>query len=298
MKIQRRYVFNVPEGEACTRLSDYLHRAFPDVLTRKGGKKAISRGQVFVNGEQGDSAHWVATGDVIVYRPDAVPSQKVFPHDLEVVYEDDCLAVVVKPAGLLVSGNQYRTVQQALPHNLLSSSQPDALPWPLPVHRLDYLTSGLLLVAKTQQARVALGGAFEKRQVEKTYHAVCEGAVPTSGTIEREVEGKTARTTFERIDHSRSLHCGWVSLVKLQPHTGRKHQLRQHMHAIGHPIVGDPLYHAGTYLRHKGLFLAATGLRLRHPIQASPLAFDWPIPGRFARYVEREYRMWAKVQGR
>lgn len=289
------YRYVVPEGEERIRLSDYLYRAFPDLLTRKGGKKAISRGQILVNGKPGDTAHWVSEGDVIEYRPDAQPTPKVYPLPLDVVFEDEYLAAVVKPPGLLVSGNQYQTLRQALPHNLQPSAQPDALPWPLPVHRLDYLTAGLVLVAKTQPASVTLGKAFAERRITKTYHAVCEGAVPASGTITTEVEGKAATTTYACLDQSRSLHCNWVSLVQLSPHTGRKHQLRQHMTAMGHPIVGDPVYHAGNFLKHKGLFLTATGLQLRHPITDKPLHLTWPVPDKFTRYREREARMWRKV---
>lgn len=295
MERHRVFRWTVPEGTKPVRLSDYIHRAFHGLLTRKGGKKAIKRGLITVNDQLGNTAYWVKPGDVIEYRPDEANRPKPYKLDLEIVYEDAYLAVVHKPAGIVVSGNQFRTVQNALLHNFNDSSEEDALPWPLPTHRLDLQTSGLLLVAKTQRARVALGHAFAQREITKKYHAVCEGAVPDQGVISDPINGKPSQTIYSCLSRSRSLHCEWVSLVKLHPHTGRKHQLRIHMSRLGFPIVGDKLYAKGQTLKGKGLFLVATELSFKHPINSEGLTFKIDLPKKLIKYLHREETLWNRA---
>ena len=113
---------------------------------------------------------------------------------LEVIYEDDYLAIIDKPPGILVSGNKLKTIVNALPFNLQVSSQIDALINPLPVHRLDFPTSGLLLIAKTNNALVALGKMFEEKKISKIYHAITIGQMKPEGADE--VSKGNQRETF------------------------------------------------------------------------------------------------------
>ena len=115
---------------------------------------------------------------------------KPYELNLEIIFEDESLAIINKPAGISVSGNKYRTIQNALLANLRTSSEPDSLKWPRPVHRLDYATSGLLIIAKTSSALVSLGKQFEERRIKKSYKAIVIGKVNNEGVIAEKINDK------------------------------------------------------------------------------------------------------------
>jgi RluA family pseudouridine synthase len=256
----------VPEGVHGIRLSDYARTAFEAIPSRKGISKAIKRGEVLINGATAQSGDWIEAGQTLALVDLQQRPPKIFPLSLEVELEDDYLAVINKPPGIEVSGNKFKTVENALAGSLKPSPLPDALPWPRPVHRLDYSTSGLLLVAKTAGAQRFLGQGFEERRIHKRYAAVVMGQVLSGGTIEEPIDGLAAASRYEPIKTVPSLRSGHLTLVELFPETGRTHQLRIHMASIGHPIVGDPKYgEAGNTLKGKGLFLAAIELLFPHP---------------------------------
>jgi len=210
---------------------------------------------------------------------------------LDIVFEDEDMAVIIKPAGINVSGNQFKTVQNALNYNLTPSSKIDKLPWPLPVHRLDNQTSGLLIIAKTKGARIQLGKDFENKTITKHYHALVIGQLLKTGTISAPVDGKKSDSLYTSIRTVKSLKNEWISLIELSPLTGRTHQLRIHCSSIGHPILGDKLYgDEGMILKAKGLFLAAIRLTLNHPISGEPLQFEIPTPYKFIKRLENEER--------
>lgn len=278
------------------RLSDALVGAFVAVPTRKGVKKAIERGEVRLNGELAHTGDWVQGGESVeLWRRD-VPVEQVLPMSLEVVYEDDHLAIVVKPAGIAVSGNQWLTLARALPYNLAASNEPDALAAPQPIHRLDVPTSGLLIVAKAHRARVALGQMLAQHRVQKTYHAVVMGDVGTEPLrLDAPIEGKAAVTHVTRLAVGRSLRNEWLSLVKVTIETGRTHQIRRHLSGASWPILGDHQYGtAGSIMRGKGLFLAATALAFRHPITEEWLAWEQEPPAKFRKTLAREAQMWER----
>lgn len=280
----------VPAGTLPIRLSDYLAGKLQAIPSRKGIKKAIKRGAVQVDGRVATTAHWVKPGECIALYDLQPNPPKPFPLDLPIVYEDDYFAVVDKPAGLPVSGNQYRTLVNVLVERLAPSPLPDALPWAMPVHRIDAPTAGLVAVAKCRSAQVALGQAFEDRKVKKTYMALVCGATPDAGQIETPLDGKSARTTFEKIEEYTSRFCGAVSLLRLHPHTGRTHQLRRHLAGRGFPILGDQIYTPEDLplLRKKGLFLCAVGLELPHPEDGRRVEVATKLPNKFTRLVERQ----------
>lgn len=286
----------LPTLDTPTRLSDALIGVFQAIPTRKGIKKAIERGEVRVNDAVGHTGDWLYGGEkVSLFRAD-VPVEQVLEMKLEVVYEDDHLAVVVKPAGIAVSGNQWLTVARALPYNLRPSSQPDALAAPQPVHRLDVPTAGLLLVAKAHATRVALGAMLAAHRIEKTYHAVAMGDVGTIPLrLDADIEGKSAVTEVERVAVARSLRNEWLSLVRVRLHTGRTHQIRRHLSGAGWPILGDKTYgREGAVMRGKGLFLAATALGLVHPATGERLEVTLEVPPKFTKTLSREAQMWER----
>ena len=279
----------VPADITPTRLSDYLPGKLLAIPSRKGIKKAIKRGAVFVEGVAAQTGHWVQPGEQISLYDLQPRPPKAFPLDLFIVYEDEYLAVVDKPAGLPVSGNHFRTLVNALVDQTQPSPLPDALPWAMPVHRLDSPTSGLVAVAKCRSAQTLLGQAFEERRVKKAYYALVCGTMPKQGKIEEPLDGKTAVTTFEKTAEYPNPHCGTISALRLYPYTGRTHQLRRHMAYMGCPILGDKTYTPAErpLLHKKGLFLCAVELELPHPADGSLLQVACPPPNKFARLIER-----------
>jgi RluA family pseudouridine synthase len=288
----------VPEQTPPSRLSDYACGLFPTLPSRKSVKKAVKKGEIWIDGSPGNTGDWVKPGQRIELMDLEQDPPPTYEMPLEIVYEDEHLAVVNKPAGIPTSGNRFRTVQNALTHNLSPTPLADALPWPVPVHRLDASTSGLLLIAKTRGAHIRLGRQFEEKQVRKKYQAVVIGQTPEQGRIDTPIEGKEALTLFERRDCVPSLKNEWLSLLDLYPHTGRTHQLRIHLSSSGYPILGDKLYgREGLILRNKGLFLAAVELSFEHPDTQKKVVLSVKAPRKFRTLLEREERRWRKYQG-
>ncbi len=285
----------VPEGVRDARLSDYARTAFESIPSRKGIAKAIKRGEVWINGTPAQSGDWVQAGQTLELMDLQQRIPKAYHLPLAVDFEDEYLAVINKPPGIEVSGNKFKTVENALTGSVSPSSQPDALPWPRPVHRLDYSTSGLLLVAKTAGAQLALGRQFEERRVHKRYCAVVMGQVLSAGQVDEPINGLPANSCYEPVRTVPSLRSGHLTQIHLFPATGRTHQLRIHMAGIGHPIVGDHKYgKAGNILKGKGLFLAAVELRFLHPATQKETTVSVEIPHKFGALLEREQTRWIK----
>ncbi len=184
---------------------------------------------------------------------------------LEVLFEDEHLAVIHKPAGILVSGNSFKTVANALAQNIKKSNLPDATT-PQPVHRLDYATTGILMVGKTSSSIRALNKMFEDKKVKKTYAAITIGEMDIGGKITTKIDGKKSQSKYILIASVPSKRFGKLNLVKLKPKTGRRHQLRKHLSSIGNPILGDKDYGIeDLILKGKGLYLHAYSLKFKHP---------------------------------
>ena len=202
------------------------------------------------------------------------------------VFSDSCLVVVCKPSGLLSVPGRGEHKQDCLIHRVQAEGFPDALI----VHRLDCDTSGLLVLARGKEMHRRLSILFQKREVEKRYVAVVDGRLsPDKGQIDLPLlvdwpnrplhkvdfdNGKPSLTFYQELGFSPERHCSRVALV---PATGRTHQLRVHMQAIGHPILGDSLYAPPEVLaKAERLLLHAERLAFPHPENGQPLGFDYP----------------------
>ena len=269
----------------------YLCGVFP---SKNGVKKAFKDELILLNGKIALSGEWLAEGDKVEVKAQDLGAFKIFPLKLEVLFEDAFMAVIHKPAGFPVSGNYYKTIQNALPYNLSVSKEEDALMLPRPVHRLDKLTSGLLLLAKTRSAQINLGRQFEAQQISKTYVALVKGKLEGEGTLDFFIDQQKAKTLYKSVRVEKSLSYADVSMVELQPKTGRTHQLRIHMAEIGHPIVGDTIYDSERVLKGKGLFLIAFKVSFFHPITRLNQTFEISLPSKFDAFLKREKRRWNK----
>lgn len=278
------------------RFVDYGVGKFELLPSRSSVKKAIKKGQLRLNNEVCEYGRFLKNGDEIQLLEIERSSKSVFKLAIEVLYEDEYLAVIHKPAGYAVSGNSFQTIYNALSFNLQDSSQSDAI-YPKPIHRLDGPTSGLLIIAKTANSLMLLGQMLEQKKIQKTYHAIVTGKLCNTGEIDTPIENQEALTTYESIKVIPSLRNEHLSLVKLSPKTGRTHQLRIHLSNLGYPIVGDKLYgKTGKTLLHKGLFLAATQVEFTHPITEQVLKVEIPTLIKFTTFLEREERRWEKFK--
>ncbi len=268
------------------RLSDYAGGIFLLKPSRKGMKKAIDKGLVHVNGQKATTAKLLHGGEVITLFEDANLLKKPrITLNLNVIYEDDSLAIIHKPAGILVSGNKRFTIENALPFNLKKSNLIDALEHPQAIHRLDYPTSGLLLIGKTVSSTIQLNKLFEQKKIKKIYHAIIIGKPDKKqDTIQTAIDTKPACSEFEVLDFQASARFEFLSLVQLSPKTGRTHQLRIHMASIGHPILGDKRYgKEDLILKGKGLYLHASGLAFNHPKTGKRLSIQTSLPKKFLK---------------
>jgi tRNA pseudouridine65 synthase/23S rRNA pseudouridine1911/1915/1917 synthase len=295
-----RATWVVPDGTPRERLDRLASQAFADVLpTKASAKKAVKRGEVLVDGEQGTSAQWIVAGQELCLLETVREPPPPYPLPLEIPVEDDAIAVVVKPPGLPTSGNFHRSLEHALIANLRPSPRPDALPWPRPAHRLDAPTSGLVAVGKTSSAHADLCAQFEARVVRKRYRAVVVGHLAGDGLVDLPIEGRPATTRWVAVSQTPCLKTGWVSTLDLEPLTGRTHQLRLHLASLGHPILGDRQHTGGELplYRGKGLFLAATALSFEHPDDRGAVGVEIGEPSKYEGFRAREARRWARHHG-
>ena len=314
---ETRHRFNVARKNDRARLDRFLAEAVP-ALSRSRLKTLIETGRVSISGETiTEPAYRVKPGQAIaldVPPPlDETPRGQDIP--LAIAYEDDDLIVVDKPAGLVVHpapGNPDRTLVNALiAHCGAGLSGIGGVRRPGIVHRLDKDTSGLLVAAKNDAAHRGLAAQFATRRLSRTYQAVLWGTPrPREGRISgnvgrdprdrkkmavRRTGGKPAVTLYRVL---RRLDTIW-SLVECRLETGRTHQIRVHLAARGHPLVGDPLYGAAGRQRwrlderHRSALaecrrqaLHAARLGFTHPLTGASLAFESPLPADIRALLE------------
>jgi 23S rRNA pseudouridine1911/1915/1917 synthase len=307
--------FTASSDEAGQRLDRFLAAQLPD-LSRSRIAELIDEGHVRVNGAPAKRAHHVVVGEridiTLLPRPALEAVAEEIP--LDVLYEDDDLLVVNKPAGMTVhagAGTSSGTLVNALLHRFQKLSTVGGPLRPGIVHRLDKDTSGALVVARNDAAHRHLAGQFQKRTVEKTYVALVHGRLKRdAGTIDlpvgRDPVRRTRMTTRRR--EGREARTDWKVLARLESftlvlvriHTGRTHQIRVHFSALGHPLVGDTLYGAPRQVRVPRNaaappplarnFLHAARISFEHPRTGKRMTLAAPLPAelqQFARELSR-----------
>ena len=307
--------YTVPEGMGIapsTPLPQVLCAIDSDKFpSMSRARKSCRRGEAIINGREGRCISTASPGDRITLQSRVTPGfqpRGKAPFDLDVVYEDDALAVVYKPPGVVThpppGGAPGGSMRTAIQYKLKPppAGTAGALYRPHTVHRLDKPTSGLLLCAKTKPALLALQRSFEAREVSKRYSAVVSGFVEgEEGEIEHEIDGKHASTRWQVVSRARSLKLGGshLTLLALFPLTGRTHQLRIHCsEVLKCSIVGDKTY--GGEDVGRGLFLSACELAFPHPSRpegAEPLRVQVEPPTKFGELMKREQERWLRLGG-
>ena len=268
-------------------------------LTRSRAAALMAEGYCRVNGAECRKAGTrIPAGSVVELRipspKPAVPQPEDLP--LEILYEDEDLAVVNKPRGMVVhpaAGHEDGTMVNALLYHLSSLGGIGGELRPGIVHRLDKDTSGLLMVAKNDETQLALSRMLQERRMEKHYRALVEG-IPReeSGRISLAIGRSKADRKKMAVDPAgREAMTEWrllapgkgCALLDVRILTGRTHQIRVHMRAIQHPVCGDPLYGYDRGVRVPCLMLHAYTLRFAHPRTGEPLFFQAPLPEDFLR---------------
>lgn len=296
--------------DAGRRLDVFLAKQMPE-WSRTQIQRHIRAGMVTVGADTVYRASLeLSQGDRVTIRATR-QELKALPEDLplDLIYEDDDLVVVNKLAGMVVhvgAGARSGTLVNALLHHIGSLSAEGGDLRPGIVHRLDKMTSGLLLVAKNDLAHRHLASQFKDRKVHKTYIALVHGRmVNDTGEIVRSVgrdpahrirmkpggvgarEARTSYRVLRRFPH--------FTLVEAQPLTGRTHQIRVHLGSTGHPVVGDTLYRAPAHIRLGGreektldrTFLHAAAIEFTHPRTGQAMKFEAPLPDELRLFLTR-----------
>ncbi|AUC82431.1 RluA family pseudouridine synthase [Lacinutrix sp. Bg11-31] len=277
----------VPKLAKSIRLQEYGVGIFNLVFTKSALKKALKKQYITVNGIGATSATFISGGETICLTiPESNKPRTKLILKLNVIFEDDYLAIVHKPGGILVSGNSFKTIANALIQNLKPSNLLDRTT-PQPVHRLDYPTTGLLLIGKTNSSIRALNKLFEDKKIKKSYYAVTIGEMQPKGEITTDIDNKPSQSHYKVKTNVLSERFGMLNLVKLKPKTGRKHQLRKHLLSIGNPILGDKDYNIEhLILNGKGLYLHAYSLKFTHPFTQEKLSVKDVLPEKFKKIFD------------
>lgn len=281
-------------------------------LSRSAAQKLIALGNVTVNGSVADKNVRLNEGDAVAVTvpPPVELCAQAENIPIEIVYEDDALLVVNKPQGMVVhpaAGNESGTLVNALLYHCRGRlSSINGVIRPGIVHRIDKDTSGLLIVAKTDQAHVKLAEQISAHSFSRRYHAIVIGDLKEErGRIDRPIDrhptdrkkmavcapgkGRCAVTNYRVLEHL----CGYT-LTEFSLETGRTHQIRVHMASIGKPILGDPVYGRGSDpferqnrdLLH-GQCLHAQHIGFVHPQTGAYMEFDAPRPAAFEQVLEK-----------
>jgi len=315
----REIELTVPNDVAKERLDKYLSSLDEVGLTRTRLQKLIDEGKVFVDGRPVPARHKIRGGETIHITVTTQPRPEIIGENipLDIVYEDEHLAVVNKPPGMVThpgAANYSGTLVNALIFHFKQLSSVSGEDRPGIVHRLDKNTSGLLVVAKTDEIYLALQKQLQKRTLKRVYTAlVCGHLADDSGTIDlpigrsmkdrkkmtvTQIASREAVTAWRRVDSFRT-----YDLIEASLMTGRTHQIRVHFSHLGHPVFGDPEY-GGRATWHRGVFapelelskqllkqfdrqaLHARQISFTHPISDETLALEAPLPKDFKALLD------------
>jgi 23S rRNA pseudouridine1911/1915/1917 synthase len=284
-------ILNAAENDRGKRLDAFLHERLPE-YSRSRLQGWIREGRVLVDGSAAKASGTIRGSEAIDVAPGLLPPLKAEAENipLSVLYEDDSVVVVNKAAGMIVhagAGAHHGTLVNALLHRFGSLSSVGGDIRPGIVHRLDRFTSGALIVAKNDAAHRDLAAQFSSRKVEKIYLALVEGRLEGTGRITKPIQrdpknrarmtarlssGRTALTDWEAAEH----YSGFT-LLRIHLGTGRTHQIRAHMAAIGHPVAGDRLYGAAASSWDR-YFLHAWRLGFRSPATGEHVRAEATLP--------------------
>ena len=295
--------FVVTYKEANNRLDKALS-LFKNDLSRSYIAKLIEEGKVLVNDKQEKVSYKVKENDVILLMDIEDKKSDIKEEDipLDVVYEDDDIMIINKVQGMVVhpaNGHYSGTLVNALMYKADSLSSINGVVRPGIVHRIDKDTSGLICVAKNDNAHHSLADQLKDHTMSREYIALVRGVIKeNSGTIDMPIgrdkkdrqkmgidkEGKPATTHFQVLERFND-----HTLVKCQLVSGRTHQIRVHMSAIGHPVEGDPLYAGRNYdkLYKNGQLLTAYKLKLIHPSSKKEMVFEIDLPDYFKEVLDK-----------
>ena len=290
--------------QPCKRLDVFLSARLG--VTRSAAKKLLDGGHITVGGKAVKASRPVNAGEEVVAEIPDPETLDLTPQDIpvDIVYEDEDIAVVNKPQGLTVhagSGNLSGTLVNALLYRLNSLSSINGVVRPGIVHRIDKDTSGLLVVAKNDAAHLSLSAQIAEKTCRREYLALCEGIFKEdTGRIETYIgrspsdrvkmavvpkeKGKYALTEYE----VQARYAEGFTLARFRLYTGRTHQIRVHCRHIGHPVVGDPVYGSKKQKFHlAGQLLHACRLELTHPRTGERMSFEAPLPAYFTDVLSR-----------
>jgi 23S rRNA pseudouridine1911/1915/1917 synthase len=265
--------------------------------SRAAGRRIVDAGRVTVDGRSRSRSHRLSEGELVEIAEPAEPEPEVPAPPFSVVLEDEHLMVIDKPAGVVVhpgAGRRTGTLAQAVAGRATGGADPERAGI---VHRLDRDTSGLLVVAKSEEVHAALAQMLRDREVERRYLALVDGHPGArSGTIDapigRDRSRRTAMSTDTDTPRAAVTHfevretLPRTALLSVVLETGRTHQIRAHLAAIGHPVCGDSRYGGAAAGRRLGLtrqFLHAESLMFRHPITREQIACESKPPGDLQR---------------
>ena len=272
--------------------------ALPEVGSRSVAERLVRDGAVLVDGERRPKSHRLEAGEELEVELPEPSVLEPSEEPLDVVYEDPELLVIDKPAGLVVhpaSGHEGETLVHRLVGLGAAGGDPER---PGIVHRLDRDTSGLLLVARSEEAFARLAEAIRARRVERRYLALVRGTPRSrSGRIDAPIGRDRADRTRRSLDTDTPREAvtwfevrerlGERTLLEVRLETGRTHQVRVHLEAIDLPISGDPVYGARGDLGLDRQFLHAHALAFDHPVSGARLELDSPLPEDLAAALER-----------
>lgn len=282
------------------RIDSYLANSLD--LSRSKIQKLIKEDKILVNGKSVNSSYMVKENDNIIVNDSLDFTIDIEPEniDIDVVYEDDHLAVINKASGMVVHpapGNYTGTLVNALLYRFNSLSNDNIRPGI--VHRIDKDTTGLLVVAKDDKTHELLSDMLKRKEVKRTYWAIVDGIIPHStGTIDApigrdinnrekmcvtDINSKDAITHFKVLKRFKNTN---QTLIECNLDTGRTHQIRVHMAYIGYPIYNDPVYGKNKKTTSFGQFLHSKRISFIHPITGELIEKEVDLPKEFKEYLE------------
>lgn len=302
-----KYSFSVAREHAGERLDKFLVSVFPRFITRSIIKKLVDNKNVLVNGKTSKCHHKVSPGENIDICVPETREADIQAQDipLDILYEDEQVIVINKPAGLVVhpgAGNHSNTLVNALLYHCRYLSSLGGALRPGLVHRLDKDTSGIMVVAKTDLAHDYLARQFKNRSIRRTYIAFAKDIVQLdNGVVDAPIgrhvndrqkmavkyaAGKEAVTKYRVLERFKDF-----TMLELSLSTGRTHQIRVHLAHIGHPLLGDAKYGSPKGMPRQALH--AKTLAFTHPTLKKRMSFDSDLPEDMIKLIKRA-KLWTK----